>query len=117
MAHDEIQARADLTAAPVTLQHKLGTLEQQRRLRSVFLGRELLQPPVQIFGYTQIHRHSFMVPNQYQTRAIGKSLHPMQRPQHATEGPTSAFRFPGRAGSASSKRLPVCPPALCTTRR
>jgi hypothetical protein len=38
MAHDEIQALANVTAAPMTLEHKLGTLQQQRRLRGVFLG-------------------------------------------------------------------------------
>ena len=52
MAHHEIQALADVTAAPVTLEHKLGTLEQQRRLRGVFLRRKLVQPAVQIFGHT-----------------------------------------------------------------
>lgn len=72
MAHDEIQPLADVTAAPMTLQHKLGTLEQQRRLRGVFLGCKLVQTPVQIYGDTQIHRHSIMVPNQYQAAATGK---------------------------------------------
>ncbi|SDP63910.1 hypothetical protein SAMN04487914_12252 [Arthrobacter sp. ok909] len=42
MAHDEIQALADVTAAPVTLQHKLCTLEQQRRLGCMLLGSELI---------------------------------------------------------------------------
>ncbi len=71
MAHDEFQALADVTAAPMTLEHKLGTLEQQRRLRGVFLSCKLVQPPVQIFGYTQIHRHTIMVPNEYQAAATG----------------------------------------------
>src|SRR5688572_8393352 len=44
MAHDEIQALANDTAAPMTLKHKLSTLEQQRRLRGVFLGCKLVQP-------------------------------------------------------------------------
>jgi hypothetical protein len=39
MAHHEIQALADVTPAPVTLQDQLCTLEQQCRLRGVFLGR------------------------------------------------------------------------------
>ncbi len=66
MAYDKIKALANVTAAPMTLEHKLGTLEQQRRLRRVFLGRKLVQTPIQIFGDTQIHCHSTMVPNQYQ---------------------------------------------------
>jgi hypothetical protein len=41
-------------------------LEQQRRLRGVLLGRELVQTTIQILGDTQIHSHNFMVPNQYQ---------------------------------------------------
>ena len=52
MAHHEIQALADVTAASVTLEHKLSALEQQGRLGSVFLGRKLVQPAVQIFGHT-----------------------------------------------------------------
>lgn len=44
MAHHKIQVLADVTAAPMTLEHKLCTLEQQRRLRGVFLGRKLGQP-------------------------------------------------------------------------
>jgi hypothetical protein len=31
----------------------------------VFLGSELVQPPVQVFRNTQIHSHALMVPNQY----------------------------------------------------
>lgn len=66
MAHDEFQTLANLTAAPMTLQHKLCTLEQQRGLRCVLLSRELVQTPIQVFGNTQIHSHALMVPNQYQ---------------------------------------------------
>lgn len=44
MAYDKIKALTDLTAAPVTLVRQLGTPQQQRRLRGVFLGRKLVQP-------------------------------------------------------------------------
>jgi hypothetical protein len=65
MAYDKIKALANVTAAQMTLEHKLRTLEQQRRLRRVFLCRKLVQTPIQILGDTQIHSHSTMVPNQY----------------------------------------------------
>jgi hypothetical protein len=44
MAYDKIKASPMSRRAPMTLQHELGTLEQQRRLRGVFLGRKLVQP-------------------------------------------------------------------------
>jgi hypothetical protein len=66
MAQHEIQALADLTTSTVSLQDKLCTLEQQRRFRRVFLGRELVQTTIQILRDTQIHSHDFMVPKQYQ---------------------------------------------------
>lgn len=65
MAHNEIQPLTDVPTAPVALQHKLCTLKQQSRLRGMFLGSQQVQSPVQLFGYTQIHSHTFMVPNQY----------------------------------------------------
>lgn len=65
MAHNEIQPLAGVPTAPVALQHKLGTLKQQRRLRGMFLGSQQVQSPVQLFGNTQIHSHTFMVQNQY----------------------------------------------------
>ncbi|MGX1161315.1 hypothetical protein FBY31_0311 [Arthrobacter sp. SLBN-100] len=68
MAHYEIQSFADLATSTVSLQYKLCTLEQQRRFRGVFLGRELVQTTIQILGDTQIHSHDLMVPSQYQTR-------------------------------------------------
>lgn len=74
MAHNEVQTLSDVTAAPVTLQHKLCTLEQQRRLGGVFLGSELVQAPVQVFGNAQIHSHNLMVPNQYHLIVAIKSM-------------------------------------------
>ena len=70
MAHDEIQTLADVTTAPVTLQHKLCTLKQQRGLGGMFLGSQLIQAPVQVLRNTQIHSHALMVPNQYHFRAL-----------------------------------------------
>lgn len=49
MAHHEIRTLAKLAAAPLTLQHQLRTLEQQRRLRGMFLGSKLVQTPIKIF--------------------------------------------------------------------
>ena len=74
MAHHEIQPLTDLATSAVSLQYKLCTLEQQRRFRGVFLGRELVQTTIQILGDTQIHSHDFMVPNQYQASTRLKSL-------------------------------------------
>ena len=65
MAHNEIQPLADVPTAPVALQHKLCTLKQQRRLGGMFLGSQQVQSPVQVFGDTQIHSHTAMVPNKY----------------------------------------------------
>jgi hypothetical protein len=31
----------------------------------VFLGSQLLQPPIEVFRDTKIHSHAFMVPNRY----------------------------------------------------
>jgi hypothetical protein len=92
MAHDEIQSRTDLATAAVSLQYKLCALEQQRRLRGVFLGRELVQTTIQILGDTQIHSHNFMVPNQYQ-----RSTGPGENTNHwpwwtETKGSLSAFK-------------------------
>lgn len=66
MANQEIQTLANITGPQVTLEHKLCTLEQQRRLRGMFLGSQLVQTPIQVFRYTQIHGHPPMEPNQYQ---------------------------------------------------
>jgi hypothetical protein len=75
MTHHEIQTLANLTVPPVTLQHQLCTLEQQRRLRSMFLRSQSVQTPIQVFGDTQIHSHSPMVPNQYQQRFASNLRH------------------------------------------
>lgn len=93
MAHDEIQTLADLTAAPVTLQHKLCTLKEQRRLGSMFLGSQLVQTPVQLFRNTQIHSHTHMVPNQYQLWALRQvCVNPNPHSPNSTKGPLSAFQ-------------------------
>ena len=77
MAHDEIQPLADVTAASVTLQHKLCTLEQQGGLGGVFLRSELVQTTIQLFRNTQIHSHRPMVPNQYQAlKGLTTAGHP-----------------------------------------
>ena len=68
MAHHKIQTLADITGPPVTLQDQLCTLEQQRRLRGMFLGSKLVQTTIKVFGDAQIHSHPPMVPNQYQQR-------------------------------------------------
>jgi hypothetical protein len=83
MAHHEIQTLADLAAAPVTLEHKLGTLKQQRGFGGVFL----VQATIEIFGDTQIHSHRPVVPNQY----------------HAQPG-THSGRRPGFASFAGDER-------------
>jgi hypothetical protein len=75
MAHHEIQTLADLAAAPVTLEHKLGTLKQQRGFGGVFL----VQATIEIFGG--------VVPNQY----------------HAQPG-THSGRRPGFASFAGDER-------------
>ena len=74
MAHHEIQALANVTAAPVTLEYKLSTLEQQRRLRGMFLGSKLIQTTIQVFGDTQVHGHPPMVPKQYQQGSCSVKL-------------------------------------------
>ncbi|MNI92420.1 hypothetical protein D3C73_1502140 [compost metagenome] len=62
MAHNEIKARTNLTPARVALQDKLGTLQEQRRLGGMFLGRELLEPTIEVFRDTEIHCHAILVP-------------------------------------------------------
>ncbi len=65
MTRDKIKTCADFTSARVALQNQLCTLQQKRRLGGVFLGSQLLQPPIEVFGDAEIHSHAFMVPNRY----------------------------------------------------
>jgi hypothetical protein len=67
MTHNKIEALTDFTPARVTLQNQLCALQQKRGLGRVFLGSQLLQPPIKVFRDTEIHSHAFMVPNRYPT--------------------------------------------------
>lgn len=58
MTHDEIQPGAYFAATGVALQNQFSPLEKERRLRSMFLGSELLQPAIEVFRYRQIHGHT-----------------------------------------------------------
>jgi hypothetical protein len=65
MTHNEIEALADFTPARVALQNQLCALQQQRGLGRVFLGSQLLQPPIEVFRDAEIHSHTLMVPERY----------------------------------------------------
>src|SRR4029453_4553293 len=65
MTHHKIEALADFTSARVALQNQLCALQQKRRLGRVFLGSQLLQPPIEVFRDTEIHSHGPMVPKRY----------------------------------------------------
>lgn len=65
MTHNKIKTLTDFTPARVALKNQLCTLQQKRRLGGVFLGSQLLQPPIEVFRDTKIHSHAFMVPNRY----------------------------------------------------
>ena len=65
MTHDKIKTCADFTSARVALQNQLCALQQKRGLRCMFLGSQLLQPPIEVFRDTEIHSHDFMVPKRY----------------------------------------------------
>jgi hypothetical protein len=65
MTHNKIKTCADFTSARVALQNQLCALQQKRGLGRMFLGSQLLQPPIEVFRDTEIHSHAFMVPNRY----------------------------------------------------
>jgi hypothetical protein len=65
MTHNEIEALTDFAPARVALQNQLCALQQKRGLGRVFLGSQLLQPPIEVFRDTEIHSHAFKVPKQY----------------------------------------------------
>ena len=65
MTHNKIKTCADFTSARVSLQNQLCALQQKRGLRCMFLGSQLLQPPIEVFRDTEIHSHDFMVPKRY----------------------------------------------------
>jgi hypothetical protein len=68
MTHNKIKTCADFTSARVALQNQLGPLQQKRGLRRMFLGSQLLQPPIEVFRDTENHSHAFMVPKRYPRR-------------------------------------------------
>lgn len=57
MTHNKIKPLADFTSARVALQNQLCTLQQKRGLGRMFLGSQLLQPPIEVFRNTKIHSH------------------------------------------------------------
>lgn len=65
MTHNKIEALTDFTPSRVALQNQLGALQQKRGLGRMFLGSQLLQPPIEVLRDTEIHSHTFMVPKRY----------------------------------------------------
>lgn len=65
MTHNKIKPSADLTPPRMALQNQFCPLQQKRGLGRVFLGGQLLQPPIEVFRDTEIHSHVTMVPKRY----------------------------------------------------
>lgn len=65
MTQNKIKPLADFTPTRVALQNQLCPLQQKRRLGRVFLGSQLIQPPIEVFRDTEIHSHIIMVPKRY----------------------------------------------------
>ena len=63
MTHNKIKALADFAPARVALQNQLCALQQKRGLGRVFLGGQLLQPPIEVFRDTEIQAMSLWYRN------------------------------------------------------
>lgn len=58
MTHNKIKALTDFTPARVALQNQLGSLQQKRGLGRMFLGSQLIQPPIEVYRDAEIHSHA-----------------------------------------------------------
>jgi hypothetical protein len=109
MAHHEIQTLADIPGPPVPLQDQPFALEQQRRLRGMFLGCQLVQTPIHVVGDTQIYSHPLMAPIQYQQRALRQTC--MTSKSVSSIGETSIIGVPNfdlRGPAATAGSLTYC---------
>lgn len=74
MTHNKIAALADFTSPRVVLQNQLCPRQQKRKLGRMFLGNQLLQPPIEVLRDAKIHRHPLRYKNGTDTSAVCTGL-------------------------------------------